>query len=1596
MARTFYQNPAINPATMNFNFAHVYSNRQEMENKKRTDGVYPGRYILIEYDKAFEPISINNQGELDFNNSYSYKKVYALEYVVEDETASELNYIPNNVTRVTYNGVRYDISNEADTFLTSVKENQSKVITYSDHIIYDDYDIPVGITKGTIVAVGNLDETVFYFYQAINGISGEPVQFKLLDLELRNGVIYYNGQPFDPNHATEGEIYAYNYFIDKIWADRWGVTIGRGYDSTVWQKTIVNGELTYVQIAELNTVTPTFDLLIDSPKDEGESPYFDEISSNVYYRLHDTANWGMRIKEANPNMATSSDPATYPHDIQENGVDLAIYWNKNGFSDVNIYKDNIHDNNIQIANTGISGRSYIDTNGPAPDIKEISIMLPGLGNTISDVWDIVYGNQTTNINKWIINGNDIDEYENTREKDIAWYNASDPEEDKNQGLRLVNNKYPIEEDGQYHPIYDTNALTSLAGCINSVHDLMGMIIYDGSTNGNPIDIDDEQQLEEASTDYIYYLGDNDYYRKGVKTEYDTEYDPDNLYEEISVIAYDSNAKYFYKDLINYKRLLVNNDEKPDNSIPYFQFTNESTDMVAVNNLINWQNNHYFYVTEIPGGSIMYNLENNGLDKSKMYYDVSFYRGEQRVFYDKNRYYVCANENLPIDEDGNRVHPTEDEPVEGTRYYFEYKYRKRNPQTGTYELITAYQGIDAENLTVFQPSTYFLMQGNDFILLTEPIFYSDTPVSGEAINLNVTVSRLESITGPLHFYSANDYYYKVYPDSGRDDIYHYYKDPSPTLTEGRQYYDLRHEPVKIDKFYEENLFYYDDGEHYVIDSSENYTPNRTYYKKLSLYVVEDLTNQYRIGSEWNQSLGVDKDEIGTYDYTKTPPKLIAGTQIGTKVEKPAWYPMPEFARKLNTIHGMLLKINALLNTDDVKTRDTDTVQGCINTLKDLIDLFGDIFPNTILMANGAGKVVTGSLSGDNWTSLSAAAGPQLQVSHLGQTSTKTTPTVNLNITGGNTITLLDITTDGKGHVTAESRTTTTLPNSYGSISGDSGSVSATDSTDVLTIAGDNSLISTNAANSTLTITHETHTVTPDNTPTSSLSSTSTIPSIVVHQYGYDGAGHITSETNTTVSGVASYGIVTGDTGAGANATASLDTLSIIGDNTWIETSAANKNVTISHKVPTVVYPEQGSDLTPVFGGSFSITDWHYDFAGHKDGSSTHTVTIPQGSLVDDNTEYGTSANVLTGINFIASSGRIGYTHQNASTLLLTGYNSAHNIVSANGSIGDAFASIEGKFNTLENSISGNANDIDALETAVNTINNTTIPNIINTTIPNTVNGAVRDLVNGASDAFNTLKEIEDWISDGQTGVSALVTRVGTLESDLSDTNDSTVNGSLAYRVSALEADIGNLSGGGSGSVSSQISSAISTYDSEKNFGDVITHDVSEFESAGAASAVQGNTQSTVEDIEDALDDYIAKTDTFTYDNSDPLDPVEMTVAQLVAYVKTLEDRIVILEGGGNEPEPQTPVTPDVVIEFTQGVGSTTADFTDVLTNIGGDNDLTYSVVVDNVELDLDETTPVEIQQDNGNDIIVINLDDTTYEKVVWANDGINDTFTLISF
>ena len=82
-------------------------------------------------------------------------------------------------------------------------------------------------------------------------------------------------------------------------------------------------------------------------------------------------------------------------------------------------------------------------------------MLPSIGDTISKVWDIVYGGREF----------DFIRQTNQRAIDIEWEDAK--YDIRRSGLRLR---------GIYGNSYDTRAVNTLAGCINTAHDLLGMII----------------------------------------------------------------------------------------------------------------------------------------------------------------------------------------------------------------------------------------------------------------------------------------------------------------------------------------------------------------------------------------------------------------------------------------------------------------------------------------------------------------------------------------------------------------------------------------------------------------------------------------------------------------------------------------------------------------------------------------------------------------------------------------------------------------------------------------------------------------------------------------------------------------------------------------------------------------------------------------------------------------------------------------------------------------------------------------------------------------------------------------------------------------
>jgi hypothetical protein len=60
----FYGN-ITNTARTQFQFDRVYANRYEMEQKTSTDGVYAGRYCLVEYDREVHTDTLQRVWEFD-------------------------------------------------------------------------------------------------------------------------------------------------------------------------------------------------------------------------------------------------------------------------------------------------------------------------------------------------------------------------------------------------------------------------------------------------------------------------------------------------------------------------------------------------------------------------------------------------------------------------------------------------------------------------------------------------------------------------------------------------------------------------------------------------------------------------------------------------------------------------------------------------------------------------------------------------------------------------------------------------------------------------------------------------------------------------------------------------------------------------------------------------------------------------------------------------------------------------------------------------------------------------------------------------------------------------------------------------------------------------------------------------------------------------------------------------------------------------------------------------------------------------------------------------------------------------------------------
>ena len=545
---SFYGNNTNGSKNNQFVFDKVYPNRKTMDNNAKDDGVFVGRYVFVEYEDNAFPYRLGYQMRRpSFGDSVDLEG--GIDGLVKDPTSEAEGYLlfadstfqhPYSTTDENA-GIGYGVK-VGDIFYSRFTDDAAIEIQNAVIALYKDYIQDIENTEKlellqeaytrqnspytmeweeflTLSATKqqeyvNTDfqfKTYYYYYECSSSTVGIKYYDELGDPYVIEAAIFNWLFTSTDEHDSGGvNDYSLNYYLDKLYAadkDK-PLNFTNGWDSTIWQKVYRNGKEEYMYVASLNSDLPQFTLKPEAPTDPPIAPHLGVESTNNNYSVHFQQPWGIRIKKATPSADGSllSDVGigpeygeyTYYDYEQRKKVSLdeesypypgEIYFNAEAFDKVERHRDDRNENVVILSN-GASGEEYITHNPdadygisyePANDLKELSIHLPAIGNAVSDLYDLMYA----------------DYEENGRIKDKRNLIIDWDADDKSEGARLVSDD---PESGGFK--YTPKAASSVAGTINTMHDLIGNIIIDGRI--------DATRPEDASFDNIYYLTEDKY------------------------------------------------------------------------------------------------------------------------------------------------------------------------------------------------------------------------------------------------------------------------------------------------------------------------------------------------------------------------------------------------------------------------------------------------------------------------------------------------------------------------------------------------------------------------------------------------------------------------------------------------------------------------------------------------------------------------------------------------------------------------------------------------------------------------------------------------------------------------------------------------------------------------------------------------------------------------------------------------------------------------------------------------------------------------------------------------------------------------------
>lgn len=964
--------------------------------------------------------------------------------------------------------------------------------------------------------------------------------------------------------------YTKNYNID---INKYGA--GRGYDSTVWQKTYVNNVEKYVMIAELNSVVPTFDISADAPTTEPIVPHFDTQSTDLYYKLHWQAPWGMRVKQA-ANASQSDEVSSYTKytynpntgmEVESSSKDYNadIYYNKAGF-DITKHTESAAANKITIAPTGKSGNLYNKHNGTTEtveknDIQEVSIILPAIGNAICKVWDTMYSE--------------------SRNRDIAWkYNGT-------------------SADATIGGM--TRDLSTVAGCINTVHDLMGMIIYTSLPSGSAIN----------ETEYNKHLI---YYNESTKKYYRIE--RYNTYVKATgEITADINY-YKVKDIssLPWKMEKVNANVK--NQDIYIK-NGYGYRLVEINDLANNLSTIYGLILEFRN---LFETDNKDTRNTETI------QGTLNVLNDiiNNFANIIPGEFLICDSDGkiSSAYWT-------TRQDYSYKNEGND---------TASSPTSSENQFI----SLAIDDVNKEITLQHQIHTTANTTTSEnkndASNSDNTVQLYTPIVDNCgHIVGKNTktltlpYGYKILSSnqisSIEDDLY---TTITASSTSNGMY--VENSSTKI------NPGSNSTPAANIKDTVSINTGNKWIQTKIgtkAITIAHEIHNieEKSYNTDFNSIITDDAGELTdwssnpfiTYDVYCDKAGHLTGRHQHTWI-------LPNSFRTVRIGAQSTGLSNLITNTTAIVAKNP-TSGFTISSGNKWVRLNGNNTTNTLVIGHEVHNIIT---------------------------TKKTDSNINGN---GDSITIQDLTFDEAGHVTANQQHTYTLPYGFKTIkvanstaitapsSGVDANGQVADNTqDILTFEASNKWIKLdNQTEDTIKIGHNITTFEAGAANTVyGLATNQTVTDIDnnnnqfnVPALKFDEAGHIISAQTHTVTlpdsiqtiTISNGGnsVTTTDTGAASgnlSAKTLTDTVTIDSGNRWITLVADsdNKKLTIYHNAPgTQANTTITENEAPTFGGTFNIPEIKYDQAGHISAVSTHTVTVPN---VLTGYSKGTSGAALT--------------------------------------------------------------------------------------------------------------------------------------------------------------------------------------------------------------------------------------------------------------------------------------------------------------------------------------------------------------------------------